>query len=310
MSRFAFAIFTLSLAGCSTANTCPDCQDSGIGSCQGVCGPSVPTEDNWYPTVAFWSGPVSAVPPACPSMQNDEKQMGFADTAPTVECPSCECGPSDGKCYLPSTMSASVEACPGTTNPQSFDASQLWDGTCTAMDAVSSAASVTVSPPYLLAEGCFPSLLGPPTITGMTQAEACSAPFLLAPGTCGDQSLPCIYPATEGFSACISSPLGDRACPAGWPDKHLFYDSGVACSCSCGPSVGDSCSAAVTVFSDGACSTPLGSVAVSTKSPAACVDVPAGSPLGSKSATPPIYTAGTCAASLVPSSVSTLCCLP
>src|SRR5271154_5763727 len=73
----------------------------------------------------------------------------------------------------------------------------------------------------------------------------------------------------------------------------VFYNA-QECICACGSPIGDSCSATVTVYEDGACSQPLGSVMVSSDQPQACVNVPPGSAFRSKSATPPVYNSGTC----------------
>jgi hypothetical protein len=121
----------------------------------------------------------------------------------------------------------------------------------------------------------------------------------------------CTYPKTAGFLTCIVTlSKTDVECPAGWPAKHLVWENDLACGCTCGAPTGDSCSATVTVYEDGACSKPLGSVMVSSNQSKGCVDVAAGSAFGSKSSTPPVYTAGTCAPSPTQTHPQTFCCLP
>ena len=122
----------------------------------------------------------------------------------------------------------------------------------------------------------------------------------------------CSFPKFDGFLTCIASTNeAPGACPEGWPTKHNIFLDNQACGCECGSPVGESCSTTVTVYGDGACSNPLGSVLVSSDQPKACVNVPAGSALKSKSATPPTYKAGTCTPKTTPmSGPLTYCCLP
>ena len=113
----------------------------------------------------------------------------------------------------------------------------------------------------------------------------------------------------------------DVSCPDAYPDKHLVYagfdDQRTCSSCACSAPVGSSCTAALSVFKDGACSVPLlGSLPISSSGPA-CVDlVPAGLPLGSKTVTALAYAAGNCMPSggeasgtVEASGPSTFCCL-
>jgi hypothetical protein len=121
------------------------------------------------------------------------------------------------------------------------------------------------------------------------------------------------------FSMCIYHEA-DVSCPDAYPDKHLVYagfDDQRACSpCACSAPVGSSCSAALSVFKDGACSVPLLSAPISS-SKSACFDlVPAGLPLGSKTVTALAYAAGTCVPSggeasgtVEAAGPSTFCCL-
>jgi hypothetical protein len=306
--RPLFLIFVLAFAGCGAPGAAQDA-GSGPGTCIGVCAPHAPS--GWYATSLLWIGPSGATAPSCPPFM-PAPFAGFVDTAPTVECPTCLCTPSSASCLLPYQMSANADACPGDgSGAEQFNASETWDGTCDAMSPVSAAASLTVQPPPGPAAGnCTPVAGGPISIQGPTAAEVCeSATASVAPGSCGDQSMICAYPKAQGFLTCIVK-FGDVECAAGWTEKHLVFENADACGCTCGAPSGDSCSATVTVYKDGACLQPLGSVMVSSNLPKACVDVTAGSAFGSKSSTPPIYQAGTCAPSPTPTHPSTFCCLP
>jgi hypothetical protein len=63
-------------------------------------------------------------------------------------------------------------------------------------------------------------------------------------------------PYQEGL--CVKMP-GEVACPALFPNQHIYYDTftdGRSCSsCSCGNPAGASCSAKIQFFTDSACST-------------------------------------------------------
>ena len=120
----------------------------------------------------------------------------------------------------------------------------------------------------------------------------------------------CAFPKADGFLTCITN-IGDQICPVGWPTRRLVYLNSQACGCQCESPVGDSCSATVTVYADGACSNALGSVMVSSDQPKACLDVIPGAAFGSKSSTPPDYKAGTCVPSKIDEGAPfTICCAP
>ena len=317
--RSLSVLFVLACASCGNPDPCvknaASCQDAGKdsgptgpGSCTGVCAPPAP--GNWVATSLLWVGPANATPPTCPVVM-PAPFPGFADSPPTVQCPTCACAPSGGaQCLLPGQMSANPDACPGSPGPQQFNPPQGWDGTCNATNPVSSADSLTVASPPGPLGYCEPVVAGTMKITGPTSALECEGMPHVAPGTCGDQSMVCAFPTSAGFLTCIVD-LGDQLCPDGWPTKHLVFPNAQACGCQCKSPVGESCSATITVYKDGACSQPLGSVMVSSGQPKGCVDVAAGSAFGSKSSTPPIYKAGTCTpAPLTEGSPVTFCCLP
>lgn len=310
-------VLLLAGAACSSPAPCEKdptgCKDAGNdgpigpGSCTGVCVPHAPV--GWFATVLLWIGEPNATRPSCPAVMGGESP-GFADTPPTVICPSCACSPSGSQCLLPIQWSANSGTCSGGSDGQQFNAPSSWDGTCNPMNAVASADSLTVQAPPNPAGSCSPVVAGSVSIQGTTPALGCSGMPSVAPGTCGDQSMVCAFPKTDIFRTCVTI-VGDRMCPDGWFNKHLVYLDSQACGCNCGGPVGDSCSATVTVYSDGACSQPLGSVMVSSDQPKGCVDVAPGSPFKSKSSTPPVYKAGTCTpAAFSEGDPFTFCCLP
>lgn len=303
---FSVVVFCGSL-GCGSdpcAANPSSCADAANGTCEGACGTggNPANQGIW-----LWSGLPGTTPPACPAMS--EPRLGYLDTPPTVvDCPMCTCGPSMGTCSEPSTIIANAGVCPGTGTGSPFAAPTRWDGTCTAMDPVASAGSVSVTSSAPDSQGCVPSYGDPlQTSGGKTRALAC-LPTRPPMGTCTGANAVCTYAKVDGFNVCI---YGDShsPCPIGWTSRRTYYDDLAECTCSCASPAGESCSSTVEAFSDDACMTSLGAVLVSSDTPETCVNVPAGSPLGSKSATPPVYTAGTCAPSLTKSVPETLCCL-
>ncbi len=309
--------FVLVCVACSSPDPCASdpaqCRDAGgggpdgQGSCTGVCLPHAPP--GWYALSLLWVGAPNATPPKCPDVL-PAANPGFADTPPTVSCSPCKCAPSSGECLLPDQLFANPSACPGEPGSQQFSSPLAWDGTCDAMGAISSASSLTVMPPSIPSGGCRQVNAGAISIQGPTAAQSCNATVSVAPGTCGDQRMICGFPKTDGLLTCIAQ-LGDEECPDGWPTRHLMFLNSQACGCQCQNPVGESCSATVTVHADDACTQPLGSVTVSSDQPKACVDVAAGSTFKSKSSTPPVYKAGTCAPSAIDFGAhQTYCCLP
>lgn len=309
-------LLVLALSGCGASDPCSkdaaSCQDSGgAGSCTGVCVAPVPSGWNPDNTDLLWIGTPGATAPSCPSVYFAGADPGFADTAPTVVCAGCSCSPSAAACSLPSQLSASPGACPGGSGAQ-FDPPHAWDGTCDATRIVPAADSLTVAPPPDPAGYCNPESAGPADIQGPVPALVCAGVPGTFLGTCANPSQFCAFPKFDGFLTCIASTDDDAGpCPDGWPTRHVVYLSSGACGCQCGDPVGESCSTTVTVYGDGACSAPLGSVMVSSDQPQACVNVASGSTFRSKSATPPTYKAGTCAPSAAPAAAPvTFCCLP
>jgi hypothetical protein len=142
-------------------------------------------------------------------------------------------------------------------------------------------------------------------------------------GSCTDPGEVCTPrpPATpDGFATCVNRAGDDNniMCPPGYPARIVVYlaaDDNRSCApCECEPPQGSSCSSLVSLYADDACSVQVGSV-TATSSSLMCVDVPAGSPLGSKEANPPVYTSGSCQpnggggiGAVQPSDPYTFCC--
>ena len=314
------------------AGTDATTSEGGTSSCSGECVP-LPPFGGWEGPGLFWLGPEGSAP-ACPELAPVVAYQGHDGlNVPSTSCGTCTCSASSGSCAPPLTLTASSKPCniPGAvTSP--FDGPAAWDGTCTAQDCISpdtgcnhalSVQSLTAAPLVLTEQGCTPSLVIPLSLStpSWTTAVLACRGLATSPLGCSDRGQACVPSAMPpDFSMCIYHEA-DVSCPDAYPDKHLVYagfDDQRACSlCACSAPVGSSCSAALSVFKDGACSVPLiGSVPIGS-SKSACFDlVPAGLPLGSKTVSALAYGAGTCMPSggeasgtLEASGPSTFCCL-
>jgi hypothetical protein len=308
-------LFLLAVAvpACSSPSAPPDpCITDPVGcTCTGQCAPLRGSSGR----ALLWSGPEGTTPPACPSAAATFLGAGYLDALPSmITCSgTCTCSTSNGGCAPALAMSAHNTVCPAAGPGVPFNAPETWDGSCTTMDSLSSAASLTVQPPFSPSSQdiCEPSLINVVTFQGgTTVAELCITQGTGVgdlPGGCPSGEV-CTFPNVPGFSICTYA-VGDQPCPDGWPTKHLYFDRGSGCSCSCGPPMGEVCTSTVTVYEDTACTKPVGSVMAASDTPAACVDISPTSTLGSKSATA-VFTAGTCKPMLMMAASTTLCCLP
>jgi hypothetical protein len=135
--------------------------------------------------------------------------------------------------------------------------------------------------------------------------------------------LSCAGAPTPGFRLCVAL-AGDHQCTGApfppYTEKHLFYGSFQdtrACNpCTCDAPAGSTCSAAISVYTDGACSA-LAYTTTATSAGPVCHDLPAGTALGSKAAAAPTYAPGTCApgggepmGAATPAEPATFCCIP
>jgi hypothetical protein len=257
----------------------------------------------------------------------------FADlNAPTV-CGACSCDAPTGTCALSDTLTVAASTCagdgPGVAHT-SFNAPAGWDGSCTAANPIAAnqkcngincVQSLTIAPLTLTENACAvkmePIAAKLPHTWG-TAARSCHG---IAYGRCATPAEICA-PATEpGFAQCLVRD-GDRECPAPYYTvKHVFYggltDTRDCTPCACGAPLGSTCTAFVSAFTDGACSSPVVAGTVDATG-SACHDIfPSGQALGSKSATEPVYAPGVCQVSggeptgeAVPADPSTYCCLP
>lgn len=321
----------------------PDAGDGGDASdaaadapieptCAGECVPG--PAPGWDLPNLLWIG-TEAQAPSCPLSASAHNYDGHADLNAPNLCGACQCDAPTGTCSLPAVVTAYAATCAtadSSTPATPFDPPAGWDGGCTTNDSIPAgqlcagtpcAQSLTIEALTLVETGCAPSQLPVPKdapASWMTLGRFCQG----WPGqACGNSGFVCTpaRPPGGGFRLCIYQ-KGDNDCPNLGPyqEKHVFYDgfedTRTCSACTCGPVSGSTCSTQVTIFTDDACSTQLVAATV-TASASSCHDVPAGSALGSKSATAPAYEAGTCQPSggepmgmASPVGPSTFCCIP
>ncbi len=252
---------------------------------------------------------------------------GNLQPSPMV-CPECSCAP--GACSFSEKMWVSAATCANAENSPAlpWDVAPEWEGECTAEGAlppgllcggVPCVQSLTVS--ALQSAPCTSTSVGeeirPAPHWGLTAQECLIGP--LSGDGCGVGEA-CISPPSEGFSLCLTrwgDDLTAEQCPVEYPRFLVVYadheDERECEPCSCGPPEGGDCSALVSVYKDNACAQQVAAVTV-TPTEAGCVDLPAGSALGSKSAAFVQDQARACAQTggptgeIVPTLPLTLCC--
>ncbi len=322
---------------CRNTRTCPPppvIVSHVDAECNGVCVSAVDHSLPWslLPFV-FWQGTAMDLATSkCPARAPTPGQLYYAspDQAP-LSCPACSCKPSTGGCALPETMAVSASpVCPSDSGDAGvpFDPPSDWDGGCTTNDAIAAVECdggpclATVGPMAPIGAGCAPTqAVVPRIVTWGDAAFACSGGT--NNGACADPGAVCAAaPSTlaKGFSICVSLEGDDSVimCPTQYPVRRVYYLAGEddrgCSSCECSPPQGDSCSSLVSIYSDDACSELVGAVQAESSGPT-CVSVPAGSPLGSKQASAPTYTPGTCQpsggemnGSVKPNHPYTICC--
>jgi len=232
-------------------------------------------------------------------------------------CPTCSCiaptNPSDG-CVLPPVWSVESKVCQEISSPSvtPFDPPTNWTGSCSSTNPIAEGLMCDGEP-------CVKSLvLQPPTIA------PCVAESIMPPDAqpadaiahervieyvsastgqpCGSTSN-CIAPPPTDYKLCLvpneievpfACPVGGAVSATGW--GRVIHTR--SCSaCSCGQPEGASCEVHAKVYADDACTDTLGDMVLSSSEDTKCVDVMAGTALGSKRAEVLSYLPGTCAPS-------------
>ena len=310
--------------------------DAGVDA-PDFCGRCAPgSASGWDDATIVWIGAEKDAP-KCPADAPALVFEGNAGLDAPLDCGTCTCATPSGTCGLPATLTANAATCAlnlASTPHTPFNPASGWNGSCDTNASIPSGKlcsgakcvqSLTLGPLLESESGCAPSPA--PTQakpSWKTYARACEAVPLMTcdPGT-GIGSGVCLAfpPPSAGFRVCMYHG-GDNDCPSFSPysEKHLFYDAYQdtrACgACTCGTAGGSTCSATVSIYTDGACSTLAYSAGVDAAGPS-CHDLPPGSPLGSKAAGVATYAPGACPpgggmpmGGAIPIMASTMCCLP
>ena len=331
-SRLAALLSMLAAVACGPAETLPPHKDAGPPTsdagetCAGECLPSPELE--WDGPMLVWMG-AEADAPQCPAVAPAQTFTGYGYPDVPVTCGNCECSPPSGWCVLPLplTLTAAAASCadngPGVAHT-SFDPSFKWDGTCNGDNAIPAAKdcggvpcvqSVTIAPLTINQDGCLPKALppvNPPPLTIF--ARGCYDGLL--PHLCSAQLARCV-PTAPGpeFKQCIllsgyARPQ-DVPCSPDYPNRSFFYPKSTphCAPCACEPPT-STCTSSISLFQDDMCGAPvLQTIEIGAEGPT-CADVPPGSALGSKLASPPIYEQGSCHASGGAPLGQVVCCRP
>jgi hypothetical protein len=303
--------------------------DAGV-QCDGVCAPIGGESLGWTKGPFLLTRPMSKMLPTknpCPDSAPKQTLQGYATPDQTLACPSCSCALPTGGCLLPETVTASPSpACPSDGDAGvPFDPPSSWDGGCTMNDAIvdvdcdggTCVQSVTAIA-MILTESCAPTTPAiPQDVKWADFAYTCEGE---ANGTCPSAGDICVPKATDGFALCVRHDGDDDVftCPTGYPFRSVYYlgaeDTRMCAPCICEPPEASKCSSLVSFYADDACTEQIASV-TATNASSMCAEVPPGSPLGSKQASPPTYTPGSCKpsggqeiGSVQPTHPSTFCC--
>jgi hypothetical protein len=290
-------------------------------TCDGVC--LIPVNPDWIGPELLWVGDEGDAPPSKPPYYYKDF-TGHGYQGESLPCKACTCGPTDGSCDLPATVTAAAASCaadgPGVVHT-SFDPPASWSGSCTTASTIPAGQlcggvpcvqSVTIAPSTSTQKGCLPStstLESPPPWNRSARSW-----YTFQGANCGDSTF--CAPASPGpeFKRCLRR-VGDPAtldCPPGYPNKSFYYaDDAPKCSpCACDRPSEALCETPFELFQDGSCTTPLvPSITINSKG-SVCVDVPPGSALGSKQANTPLYNPSHCNPSGGAPEGTVFCCMP
>lgn len=313
--------------------------DSGEGCEVGEC---VKKPIHWNGPEWVWIGPNEALldpeetAPGCPFGMDDVTEEGYADLVVLDACEPCTCGPSTGACELPSSLTAHDVRCQDVGQPHKdipFDAPNAWDGGCdnTTQVPANAAKSFTIAPLTVKEESCSVDHKTPARVLSpywQTFARACYGhdwPQCDNPqGSCIDRT----KAPFPGARLCVTIPGDDpEDCDHQWPERYVFYkdfvDERQCTECTCGPPVGSMCTSLLSVYenSDNTCGGPAAFPIQIGSATQECLDLAKpGQAMGSKSATQPTYSPGSCqpspvmldpdAGSITKTGPFTLCCKP
>ncbi len=288
------------------------------------------------PPLSVWVGPKGLMPPCCPGSTNcpldadaGPSSGATADVpiqkyrvfnqliAPPAKCEPCECGASEGTCTgLPEKIEIRAGLlCDPNAPSLPFDGPPGWDGSCSNEGAL---------PAGQLCNGAFcaqsvwsPPLPGPTTESCTPKSATPKATIEKADWAlgalacmgeqrneeCGDRGPFCLNDPGPGWLHCVAA-IGDiKICPNEYNEsRFVMYpedavdDRGCE-ACSCGAPVGSGCLGKVPLYSDGACSSFVNNVLVSSMGEGCLNLQPPGIALGSNEVTGLGYMPGTCSAS-------------
>jgi hypothetical protein len=260
-----------------------DCADATCGAY--ACVSAVPA--TWTGYFTLFDGEPGK-DPGCPDTFPTESYLGNATlSAPSATCPDCSCAPpQEQSCTLPDLFVSNSSCAAQQTLPSAcgFPVSIVVDGTCNNLDFLQGGdntcanpvgttcptgnqpcnASITVKPPTMSGGKCTPiqpmQTVVPPAWKVL--GRACGQ---TNPGKGCNVGQVCLPEVSAPYQPgiCIQK-QGVNACPAAFPNQHIYYDSFTddrkCAPCQCGPPTGASCTTSVTIYTDSACTLPVASI--------------------------------------------------
>lgn len=327
-SHLATIFSVIAASACSPGETIPPHDDAGTpedasAMCAGACRHTPPGQ--WFGPTLVWMGD-EAVAPSCDAVAGYEAFSGHGYVEGPMPCDACTCGPTSGSCEQSETVIAAAASCANDgsgVQHTSSDPPVGWVGSCNGENAIPAGKlcggvpcvqSVTIGPLRPKQTGCLPlpnTNASPPPWNRFVRA--CSK-TKMPPGLCPGLSDLCTPPSPgPEFKQCVFNSISNLVseCPPSYPERSVFYQAPTPKCDPCACAVPDStCTGSISLYQDGACGTELGAEIPIDSTDPVCVDVPAGSALGSKSASSLYYKPGNCKPSGGAPYGTVFCCEP
>jgi len=269
----------------------------------GTCVPKTP--EGWLGPATLYEGFDINVEP-CP--KGTTTWQGTVEPAPPG-CAECACSTPKSICGLSPQWTISSRGCEDFDNgvKWNFDPPADWDGSCNNEKSLPAdklcgaegycAKSITITPPQLeqIDTTCTPTMdapdkLPPPRLFDDSSLTPIGRVCIDKPSaetlpTCGANGQDLCVALPGPGPACITRE-GEFDCPAGWPERSVYYknvDDQRSCSeCCCGSVEGATCVRKYRLFTDSMCTAEYGSWTTDDVSLPQCQWLSDGTAIGSK----------------------------
>lgn len=265
----------------------------------------------WQGPVSLWEGAGAA--PDCTGAYATRSLDAFRD--PNAPAPACGCACENASgITCPSTFTVDIYETPTCGAAKKCDTVTVAPGPCANVQKKCTFADGVSGGPTPTGGSCVPKP-GSTTVPPWSWNEnvrTCATGKPPARESCDDAQVCVLLPTAPMLPRPCIFTSGDVACPAGgYAVKHVVYggaDDGRKCTaCTCGAPTGAKCAATISK----GCAAPGAGVAL----PTTCA--PLGDPLEIGLVGTPVASGGACApiggkadGALVPTSPTTVCCVP